>query len=79
MQFLELPGPEHPGGHPFFVGAQYHPELTSRPLSPQPMFMGLVAAAIKRKHPDADVGRWVRPATARPKPNGVSQGVAQVC
>ena len=79
MQFLELPGPEHPGGHPFFVGAQYHPELTSRPLSPQPMFMGLVAAAIKRKHPEADVGRWVRPATARPKPNGVSQGVAQVC
>ena len=35
--------------HPFFIGAQFHPELTSRPLRPQPMFMGLIAAAIWRK------------------------------
>jgi CTP synthase len=35
--------------HPFFIGAQFHPELTGRPLRPQPMFMGLIAAAIQRK------------------------------
>ncbi len=42
-------GQERPGiTHPFFIGAQFHPELTSRPLRPQPLFMGLVAAAIHR-------------------------------
>ncbi len=34
--------------HPFFVGAQFHPELTSRPLHPHPLFLGLVQAAIKK-------------------------------
>ncbi len=50
MQILELPTDVHP----YFVGTQAHPELTSRPLRPQPMFMGLVKAAIElaaaRKH-----------------------------
>ena len=27
------------------MGTQAHPELTSRPLRPQPMFMGLIQAA----------------------------------
>lgn len=43
MQILELPVDQHP----YFIGAQFHPELTSRPLRPQPMFMGLVAAALQ--------------------------------
>ncbi len=47
MQILELP----PETHPYFIGAQFHPELTGRPLRPQPMFMGLVAAAIQHAHP----------------------------
>ena len=29
----------------FFIGTQFHPELTSRPLSPHPLFMGFVRAA----------------------------------
>jgi CTP synthase len=49
MQVLELGASDHP----CFIAAQFHPELTSRPLHPQPLFMGLVAAAIARKHPDA--------------------------
>ena len=32
--------------HPYFIGTQAHPELTSRPLRPQPMFLGLVRAAL---------------------------------
>ncbi|MGQ0629260.1 MAG: CTP synthase, partial [Phycisphaerales bacterium] len=67
MQVLELP----PGTHPYFVAGQFHPELTSRPLAPQPMFMGLIAAAIARKHVleggsmgelmgDPVMARWVR-------------------
>jgi CTP synthase len=41
MQILEL----RPEDHPYFVGTQAHPELTSRPLRPAPLFMGLVKAA----------------------------------
>jgi len=57
MQVLELrrPGPDAPAGmltHPFFIGGQFHPELTSRPLRPQPLFMGLVAAAAQRHYGD---------------------------
>jgi len=35
--------------HPFFVGVQFHPEFQSRPLSPHPLFKGLVRAALLRK------------------------------
>ena len=62
MQILELPSEDQEHGHPYFVAAQYHPELTGRPLRPQPLFMGLLAAAILRQDPSADVGRWRRPA-----------------
>ncbi|MGN6725400.1 MAG: CTP synthase [Tepidisphaeraceae bacterium] len=41
MQMLELPEEVHP----FFVGTQAHPEMTSRPLRPSPLFMGLTRAA----------------------------------
>ncbi len=61
MQVLELDR----ATHPYFVAGQFHPELTSRPLRPQPMFMGLVAAAIARAHPDVSPEvisrRWLRP------------------
>jgi CTP synthase len=46
MQILELPG------HPYFIGTQFHPELSSRPLRPHPMFVGLVAAARNHKYKD---------------------------
>lgn len=45
MQILEIPS------HPFFMGTQAHPCLTSRPLHPSPMFVGLVAAAMQRRYP----------------------------
>ncbi|MHC4499247.1 MAG: glutamine amidotransferase-related protein, partial [Planctomycetota bacterium] len=45
MQILEIPS------HPFFVGTQAHPCLTSRPLKPQPMFVGLVAAGMRKRYP----------------------------
>lgn len=32
--------------HPFFVASQFHPELTSRPLKPHPLFLGFLKAAI---------------------------------
>ncbi|MHC4089134.1 MAG: CTP synthase [Planctomycetota bacterium] len=42
MQVLELPAEKHP----FFLATQAHAELTSRPLAPGPMFLGLVRAAL---------------------------------
>jgi CTP synthase len=68
MQVLELPL----SAHPYFIGAQFHPELTSRPLDPQPMFMGLMAAAIARREPEfasSELGRrWVRTANGAGTP-----------
>ncbi len=33
--------------HPFFVGTQFHPEFTSRPTRPQPLFREFIGAALK--------------------------------
>jgi CTP synthase len=41
MQIAELPG------HPFFLGVQFHPEFTSRPVNPSPVFVGFVKACIE--------------------------------
>ncbi|MBI2065115.1 MAG: CTP synthase [Candidatus Yanofskybacteria bacterium] len=40
VEIVELPE------HKFFVATQFHPELKSRPLSPHPLFRGLIEAAI---------------------------------
>ena len=44
MQVLELPVETHP----YFIATQAHAELTSRPMQPDPMFLGLVRAAMIR-------------------------------
>jgi len=54
MQILELPS------HPYFFGTQAHPCLTSRPLRPQPMFVGLVAAAMQKRCPEAKLPDGVK-------------------
>jgi CTP synthase len=64
MQIMELPPAGEPNGHPYFIGGQFHPELTSRPVRPQPLFMGLIATALRAKYPDlidAALSRWIRP------------------
>lgn len=43
MQVLELPQDKHP----YFLATQAHPELSSRPLRPEPMFVGLLRAALR--------------------------------
>ena len=43
MQIGELP--EHK--HKFFIGTQAHPEFTSRPLKPNPLFNGFIRASIR--------------------------------
>lgn len=41
MQIGELPN------HKFFMGSQFHPEFTSRPLKPNPLFDGFIKACIQ--------------------------------
>ena len=71
MQILELPTPASGASgptHPFFIAAQFHPELTGRPLRPQPLFMGLVAAALRRVDPAVNLAPWASdPAPVSPK------------
>ncbi len=45
MEIAELPR----SVHPFFLGTQFHPEFTARPLHPHPLFMGFVKAALARR------------------------------
>ena len=52
MQILELPT----SVHPYFIATQAHPEFQSRPLRPQPLFHGLVKAALARAE-GMDTGR----------------------
>ena len=42
VEAVELPG------HPFFIGVQFHPEYKSQPEKAHPLFVGLVAAALKK-------------------------------
>ncbi|MDE1988674.1 MAG: CTP synthase [Patescibacteria group bacterium] len=45
MEIAELPR----NVHPFFLGAQFHPEFKARPLHPHPLFTEFMKAAIERK------------------------------
>ena len=42
VEIVEIPD------HPFFVGVQFHPEFQSRPLTPHPLFVKLIHAAMVR-------------------------------
>jgi CTP synthase len=44
VEMIELPQ------HPFFVATQFHPEFSSRPSAPHPLFVGLVQAAGRTAH-----------------------------
>ena len=42
VEIVELPD------HPWFVGAQFHPEFKSRPDRPHPLFYGFVKASVEK-------------------------------
>ena len=69
MQVLELPQ----ATHPYFIATQAHSELTSRPLRPDPLFLGLVRAAQARAHGSATIqsnaGGRISPASHTDTPN----------
>jgi CTP synthase len=44
----ELPENIERADHPWFVGVQAHPELTSKPFAPHPLFRSFIEAAVKQ-------------------------------
>uniref|UniRef100_A0A452QUY5 CTP synthase n=1 Tax=Ursus americanus TaxID=9643 RepID=A0A452QUY5_URSAM len=44
MEIIEL------ANHPYFVGVQFHPEFSSRPMKPSPPYLGLLLAATGSLH-----------------------------
>lgn len=78
MQVLELPQDVHP----YFIAGQFHPELTSRCLRPNPMFAGLIAAAVGYAYPEVDrkeiSERWLRPFEGNSGSRGVVKSVDSV-
>ena len=46
VEYVELPREVHP----YYVATQAHPELSSRPTRPHPLFAGLVEAALVHQH-----------------------------
>jgi CTP synthase len=36
------------GGHPWFLGCQFHPEFKSRPMESQPLFKAFVAQSLEK-------------------------------
>ena len=64
VEYTELP----PDAHPFFIGTQAHPEFRSRPTRANPMFKGLISAALAYADSRvADEGDQVRDARTRPR------------
>lgn len=45
VEYVELPREVHP----YYVGTQAHPEFRSRPTRPNPLFHGLIRAALERQ------------------------------
>jgi CTP synthase len=45
MEIAELPQ----NVHPFFLGTQFHPEFSARPLAPHPLFTAFIKACIKKQ------------------------------
>jgi len=52
------------GGHPYFVGCQFHPELKSRPMAPHPLFVRFVRAGLERAASVATKPRDERPSAS---------------
>ena len=45
VEIVELPE----AVHPWFLGAQFHPEFKSRPTHPHPLFRDFIAAALREQ------------------------------
>lgn len=70
VEMIELPE------HPFFIATQFHPEFSSRPSAPHPLFQGFVQASGRAAHGEAPIAPSVT--STEPSPAEVSQPMSTV-
>lgn len=58
--------------HPWFIGVQFHPEFKSKPLSPHPLFVSFVKAALRHRDLAKSISK-----SALPKRMAYLEGKAQ--
>ncbi|WP_072621466.1 CTP synthase [Spirulina major] len=54
--------------HPFFVATQFHPEFSSRPSRPHPLFQGVIQAALERAGQGTEPASYVSLNPTEPHP-----------
>jgi CTP synthase len=70
VEMIELPQ------HPFFIATQFHPEFSSRPSAPHPLFQGFVQASGRAAHGEAPIAPRVT--STEPSPVEVSSPMSTV-
>ncbi|HEY9614870.1 CTP synthase [Allocoleopsis sp.] len=60
VEMIELPE------HPFFIATQFHPEFSSRPSAPHPLFQGFVQASGRAAHGEEPIAPSVTPTELAP-------------
>lgn len=65
VEMIELPQ------HPFFIATQFHPEFSSRPSTPHPLFEGLIQASARQAHGEEPI-----PSTSVSETQGASERVS---
>jgi CTP synthase len=68
VEYVELPREVHP----YYVATQAHPELSSRPTRPHPLFAGLVKAALEHQQPAAEATAAKSAPVAAVKPSSAA-------
>jgi CTP synthase len=66
VEMIELPE------HPFFIATQFHPEFSSRPSAPHPLFQGFVQASGRAAHGEEPIAPSVSVTSAELAPAEVS-------
>ncbi|MBD2017308.1 CTP synthase [Microcoleus sp. FACHB-53] len=71
VEMIELPE------HPFFIATQFHPEFSSRPSAPHPLFQGFVQASGRAAHGEAPIAA-PSVTSSEPSPAEVSSPLSTV-
>ncbi len=58
--------------HPFMLGSQFHPEFTSRPNRPHPLFKRFIEAAVRTPHNQTETPVVVQEPVLEPVGNGLA-------
>ncbi|MEW6494149.1 MAG: CTP synthase [Cyanobacteriota bacterium] len=72
VEMIELPQ------HPFFVATQFHPEFSSRPSTPHPLFKGFVQAAGRAAHDEEPMAKPLADGSIVPNTSSINPSSVEV-